>query len=181
MTMKPFHVGLKLLLALGCVAPLTGYTADEAAPRERIGVYDSRAVAVAYAGSPAHEKQLKQLQADHRAAKTAGDMSAVARLEAEGKARQQKAHKQAFSTAPVDDILKEIQPAVQEIQKKAGVTALISKWDAAELKRHAGAERVDVTAQLVDALQPNERQRKSALDIQKHEPISLEQAENIKD
>lgn len=39
---------------------------------------------------------------------------------------------------------------------------------------------MDVTLKLVDAFLPNERQRKSAIEIQKHKPISLEQAEKIK-
>jgi len=63
---------------------------------ERIGVYDSRAIVVAFAGSPTHEKQLRELIAEHQKAKTAGDLDRVARLEAEGKARQVRAHKQAL-------------------------------------------------------------------------------------
>ena len=149
--------------------------------QERIGIYDSRAVAVAFAGSPTHEKQLRALIEEHRNAKEAGDLEKAARLEAEGKAQQVKAHQQAFSTAPVDDILAHITNALPEIQKAAGVTALVSKWDEAGLKKHAGAERVDVTMRLVDALHPKERQRKSAVEIQKRKPISLRQAERIKD
>jgi hypothetical protein len=105
----------------------------------------------------------------------------VARLEAEGKAQQEMAHKQAFSTAPVDDILAHITNSLPEIRKTAGVTAIVSKWDQTQLKRHPGAVTVDVTMKLVDAFQPKERQRKSAIEIQKHKPIPLEQAAHIND
>jgi len=149
--------------------------------KERIGIYDSRAVAIAWAGSPAHEKKLGQLMAEYKKAKDAGDLETVAKLEAEGKAGQARLHKQGFSTAPVDDILAHISTALPEIQKSTGVRAIVSKWDEAGLKQHPGAETVDVTMRLVDALQPNERQRKTAVDIQKSKPISLEQAKKISD
>lgn len=61
------------------------------------------------------------------------------------------------------------------------MTALVSKWDKDGLARYRDAELVDVTMALVDALNPNDRQRKSAIEIQKHEPIPLEKAEGIKD
>jgi hypothetical protein len=49
------------------------------------------------------------------------------------------------------------------------------------LARHKDADLVDVTMILVDAFNPSERQRKGAIAIQEHKPISLEQAERIKD
>ena len=157
--------------------------AQDKAPntQERIGVYDSRAIAVAFAGSPMHEKQIRQLRSEHEKAKEAGALDKVARLEAQGKAWQEKAHKQAFSTEPVDDLLVHITNALPEIQKAAGITTIISKWDKAGLKEHSKAERVDVTLELVDAFQPSERQREYAIEIQKHEPISIEKIEKFRD
>jgi len=149
--------------------------------KERVGIYDSRAIAVAFAGSPAHEEELRPLIEEHKKARETGDLATVAKLEAEGKARQEKLHKQGFSTAPVDDILAHITNSLPEIQKSTGVTAIVSKWDEAELKKHAGAETVDITMRLVDAFQPNARVRKWAIEIQKSKPISIEQAEQIKD
>ena len=58
---------------------------------------------------------------------------------------------------------------------------LLSKWDKDGLARYKDAELVDVTMALVDAFSPGERQRKTVIEIQKHEPIPLEQAEQIKD
>ena len=149
--------------------------------KERIGVYDSRAVAVAYAGSAVHNKSLSVPIAEHQKAKAAGDRKRLAELELEGAARQTLMHKQAFSTAPVDNILEQIKAGLPAIMEKAGVSALVSKWDKDSLAKHPSAELVDVTSALIDAFNPNDRQRKRALEIQKHAPIPFEQAEKIKD
>lgn len=173
---------LAALAVLTLVLPRASL-AQEKSPkaRERIGVYDSRAVAVAFAGSAIQAEQLKDLRAAHQKAKDAGDSREVARLEARGKAWQQKAYQQGFSTAPVDDLLAHITNALPAIQKAAAATALVSKWDEAGLRKHAGAETVDVTMALVEAFHPNERQQKHAIEIQKRKPISLKQASRIKD
>jgi hypothetical protein len=51
----------------------------------------------------------------------------------------------------------------------------------AGLAKHINAEVVDVTMALVEAFKPNERQRKSAITIQQHDPIPLDRAEKIRD
>lgn len=123
---------------------------------------------MAFVGSPIHVKQLNQLKEQHDAAKAAGDTGAKARLEEQAKAQQTRLHQQAFGTADVADILEHLGDAMPGIEKEAGVTIFVSKWNAAELQNHEGGERVDVTMPLVDALKPTERQRRSAIEIQKH-------------
>lgn len=150
-------------------------------PKERVGVYDSRAVAVAYCGSTLHNKSMSTLMAEFEKAKAAGDRKRIAELKAEGAAGQKLMHMQGFSTASVDDILDRIKERLPAIKEQAGVTALVSKWDKPGLAKYKDAEVVDVTMALVDAFSPNDRQRKSAIEIQNHDPIPLEQAEKIKD
>jgi hypothetical protein len=149
--------------------------------RVRVGTYDSRSVAVAFAGSAPFNQWMSGLTAEHERAKAAGDQTRVAELEAEGQARQRSLHQQGFSTAPVDDILARIKDKLPAIRAKAGVEALVSEWDAAGLAKHRDAERVDVTMALIDAFNPSERQRKSAIEIRKHKPIPLKQAADIDD
>lgn len=146
-----------------------------------VGVYDSRAVAVAFVGTTAFNAWMGELQDEMDKAKSEGDKKKIKELKAEGKARQNQLHKQGFSTAPVDDLLIHIQDKLPEILKAANVEVLVSKWDEAALANYASSEHVDVTMVLVDAFQPNERQRQSAVEIQKHSPISLEQAEKMDD
>lgn len=147
----------------------------------RIGVYDSRAIAVAWARTKSFNDWMGSLQADYQKAKEAGDQKKVSDLEAEAQERQQRLHLQAFSTAPVDYILVYIDASLPEIKQNAGVTMLVSKWDNETLANYPSAELVDVTLALVDAFHPSEAQRQSAIQIQESEPIPLEEAEQIKD
>jgi len=148
---------------------------------ERVGVYDSRAIPIAFAGSPTYKQWRSGLDAEYQKAKAEGNQKRVEEMEAEGAARQKLMHKQGFSTAPVDNILEHIKDRLPAVKQKAGVSVLVSKWDKKTLAKYPSAELVDVTPELIDAFDPNERQRKSAIAIQKHKPISLKQAENIKD
>lgn len=146
---------------------------------QRIGIYDSRAVAVAFSGSAAFQEWMKPIKADRDRAKAAGDEQRLKEIDAEMRAHQKLAHKQAFSTAPVDNLLKHIERRMENIKAKAGVGAIISKWDIAAVETFSSAEKIDVTMLLVDEFHPNDRQRKSAVEIQKQKPITLKEAENI--
>jgi hypothetical protein len=148
---------------------------------DRIGVYDSRSIAVAWAGTESYNDVMKSLQAEWQQAKAAGDQKRLEEVEAEAEAQQRLLHLQVFSTAPVDDILAHIEDSLADIKEEAGVTLLVSKWDAETLARYPSAEQIDVTMMLVDALHPNEQQRQTAITIQEQEPIPLDQAEQIKD
>ena len=167
-----------LLVIAGATTGLAGPGAGDDESTPRIGVYDSRAVAVAFTGSQVYEetrgKALRAMMAEHRKAEATGDKETMRELEAEGERQQQRAHRQGFGTAPVDDILKLIEDKLPAIRKEAKVSALFSRWDDEALARYPNAERIDVTLPLIDAFQPNERQRKSALEIRNHAPVSAE-------
>lgn len=145
---------------------------------KRIGTYDSRAIAVAFVGSEAYKKTGGKLLAskmeEHKRAKEEGDQKKVEEIEAWGKAQQELLHKQGLSTASVDDILAHISDQLPGIKKQADVELLVSKWDEKTLGEHKAAERVDVTMRLIEAFKPNEKQKKSAIEIQKHEPVPLD-------
>lgn len=171
--MKPLGLSRRTLAAGACsvfmLLARPGWGQTAAAP-QRIGVYDSRAVAVAYGGSAFKDQRLQALKARHQQAQQAGDTAAMARLQAEGRAWQAQLHQQAFGTAPVDDILLHIAAELPAIQQAAGVTRLVSRWNRAELDKLAHAEQVDLTMALVDALHPTAKQRKYAQDIQAQPP-----------
>ena len=169
-----------LIAAIG--SPQAGFAQETGArAKARVGIYDSRAVAVAFAGSAAFNRWLGDLKAEHEKSKSSGDQKRVAELEAEGAASQRLLHMQGFSTAPVTNILDQIKDKLPALKGKAGVSVLVSKWDKDGLARYKEAALVDVTMALVDAFSPNERQRQSAIAIQEQKPISLDQAERIKD
>ena len=138
---------------------------------QKLGVYDSRAVAVAFVGTRIFNDYLEGLMARHKQAKADGDSAKVAQLEAEGQGRQEKIHRQSFGTDPVDDILEHIRDEMNEIAKQAGVVAIASKWDKEALAEYEHAERVDVTMDLVGKLRPNQRQLGFVKEIMKKQPL----------
>ena len=172
MTIRTAYPARRLWLVLALLAPLlTALRAQAVDAVPRIGVYDSRAVAMAYAGSSYHRQKMDDLKARHQLAVQAGDQQAAARLQAEVKAWQSALHRQGFGTAPVDDLLEHIQAELPRIQQEAGVSHLVSKWDLLALARHPLAERIDLTMQLVDAFAPTAGQRQHAIDIQRKAPV----------
>ncbi len=170
--MKAFASSLLFAaLAVGFGADRAVAAPDSAATGGlRIGVYDSRAIAVAYVGSPVHEQRLAAATAERRKAREVRDAAAVPRIEAEGQAQQKHLHRQAFGKEPVDDILAQIPAEVAAVRKAHDIAVLVSKWDEAALAAQRGRETVDVTEALVDALRPNVRQRQRALAIRSNPP-----------
>ena len=177
---------------LGCLSVLASCThqgvVSQTKPggtRTRVGVYDSRSIAIAFVGSAVYKatdgKVLADLKAEYDKAKAEGDRDRMAELEAKGKGQQALLHKQGFSTAPVDGMLAHVKDQMADIAEDEGVEAIVSMWDKEALARYDGAELVDVTMPLVDAFKPNDRQRESAIEIREHPPISLKQAEKIED
>jgi len=146
-----------------------------------VGTYDSRAVAVAYAGSSFCRKYLLGLHKRHKAAKAAGDKKEMAKVEAEAKEHQKQLHMQGFSTAPVDDLLLYIKESLPDIKKKAEVNVIVSKWDKKSLNKYKNAKKKDITMLLVTAYKPNARTINIIKQIQTKKPVPLKQAENIKD
>jgi hypothetical protein len=116
---------------------------------------------------------MNDLTAQMKRAHEAGDTNKISQLETAGREWQSNLKRQGFGTDPVDDILAEIASNLPKIQQAAGVTSLVSKWNKAELDRHPKAARIDVTAELVDAFQPNDTQRKRAIEIQQIKPQKI--------
>jgi hypothetical protein len=175
---------LLLIARIGC-ADTPSEREDAIAPANRIGTYDSRAVAVAFVGSEVYQatagKKLADMTAEYKKAEAAGDEQRVKELRAWGEAQQALLHRQGFGTAPVDDILRHIGDQLPKIKKEAGVDLLLSKWDEKALSEHEKSDRVDVTMRLIEAFKPNEKQKKSAIEIQKHEPVLVEKMKEVKD
>ena len=178
-TMFSVLCGLGCLWFGGGTVAMAGDAAATNAAPVRVGIYDSRAVAFAWFWSAPVQHQLQEQMAAARAAKQAGDMARFKELGDALRQTQDRIHRQGFSTAPVDDALSAIKDRIPEIEKQADVSALISKWDEAELKKHPKAEQVDVTGQLVREFNPTEKQLKMIADIQKQKPLSLEKCDDL--
>jgi hypothetical protein len=158
------------LAVLGCRQP-AGPGPGAPTVTQRIGVYDSRAIAVASVGSEYYAHHIQPLEDAFRKAKSEGNAELIKELEPKVWARRKETHRQAFGTAPVDNILVYIKDQIPAIAAEAGVGPIVSKWDSDTLSKYKAAQRVDVTMRLVKAFKPNQRQFKHAVEIQKHTPV----------
>lgn len=135
----------------------------------RVGTYDSRAIAVAYARSPMMREEIARLTQEHDKAKAANDEKRIKELEADGSARQAQFHQQAFSTGSVVAILDKIKPELQAVALQAGVSVIVSKWEIVYDNR--SVEYVDVTSLLVEKFSPTPEVLKIIEKLRRHDPI----------
>jgi hypothetical protein len=145
----------------------------------RVGVYDSRCVAVACGPTEQFTKPLRDKMKEMEKAKAAGDGQKIKELEAWGQQWQQKAHLITFGTAPVQQFLEPVKDKLPEVAQQAGVDIIVSKWQIDYQVKDA--ELVDVTDAIVALYQPNEKTLKTVEALKKHKPMSEEDVLKIKD
>lgn len=136
----------------------------------RIGIYDSRAIAVAYARSEYFNSILEDLKTEFEKAKEMDDEELVQLLDAKGQAMQDVLHKQGFSTMSVDNILELIN--IQEIADMAEVDLIICKWDIVFEK--PDLEYIDVTHYFVQFFSPDSETQYILDELKETEPVPLE-------
>lgn len=174
--MTSFRMNLPVVIAaLAMLAMQSTDAAVQPSPRPseatvRVGVFDSRAVAIAYYRSEEFKALLANLHAEHGKAKAAGDDKRAKQLENRGRALNELAHKQGFGTGSVHGILAKIQDDLAVAAKAANVDVIVSKWDIAFQRQ--GATFVDVTDRIVKPFHPNEATLKVIHDIRKKQPVS---------
>jgi hypothetical protein len=168
--MKRTTILVAAIVAVCCLGAWTKAQNDAPSPaagKLRVGTYDSRAIAVAYAASafnPVAEKMK-----EHAAAKAAGDAAKVAELEAWGETHQRMLHFQGFGRVPVKDLLEHVRAGVTQIAADERLAIVTMDCDFAG----ADVEVVDVTEQLVELFKPTERTREMARKVRAAQPVSL--------
>lgn len=137
----------------------------------RIGVYDSRAIAVAAVRSTkaAIQDDIRDLQRQLHEAEAAGDQKRAGQIKARGKNLQTVKHLQAFSNAPVDEYIARLSDQLPQIARENGVAAIVAKLDF----QSDEVEVVDVTDALVQAFSPDEKTMKMIEDLRQHKPVEM--------
>jgi len=125
--------------------------APPSAGKVRLGTYDSRAIAVAYAHSRFCTEP-KTLMEDLKKAEAAGDTKKLEELKKRGPKLQDHLHRQGFGREPVDDILVHIKDSFPDVCKEAGVDAIVS----GVVHAIPAVKTVDVTNRLVKRFEPSE-------------------------
>lgn len=165
------------------IAALTGAVAAQAtapgpspadAPKVRIGVFDSRMVALAYYNTDEHRTFVRDLSAQLQAARSANETAKVAELEFRGPALQNLMHYQVFSSASIPNVLEKLAPVLPKVAADARVSIIVSKWDVAF--RDPSVEYVDVTDALVARFNPSDNVQKWVASGKAKDPIPLLEA-----
>lgn len=146
---------------------------------ERIGIFDSRAVAYAYFWSEAGTLQRARLVADVGAAKQTGDAPTLRAAEAALRDYDGRMHLAVFSTAPASDALTALNDHLPAVLAEAGVSRLISRWDGPALAAAGDATQVDLTARLVAVFKLPTAKLNVIEEIIRGKPIPLERAEAL--
>jgi hypothetical protein len=164
--------GLLAAIAFGTSGCATA-TAQTQTNKMRVGVYDSRAVAVAWANSTEFKDAMKSIEVDHQKAKDVKDEKRAKKIESQMQLLQRHAHEQGFSTGSVLPIMTKVQDSLPAIAKQAEVTIIVSKW---ELNyRTDDVELVDVTDKIVARFHVSEHGLKWSQQIQQKPPLPIEQ------
>lgn len=168
------------VLSLGAVYVANSVQRVQAAEKKkllRVGVYDSRGVAIAYAHSHFNEARYQKMKAQLDAAEAAGDEQAINELKAAGKQDQAQKHLQGFGTAPVHEYLELVKDQIAAVADEAGVDMIVSKWECDYLA--ADAEVVDVTMALAKLFEPREKAYQWIEQMKDKKPIPHEELERL--
>lgn len=161
---------LAVLIALGLGTTLgVGQTKGDApgAGKVRIGTYDNRSIAVAYAASKYNP--VKEKTAAYKRAKDAGDRDTAKEFEAWGERFQRQLNFQGFGRVPVGDLLEPVTDRVRDLAQRRGLAAISMGCDYAD----ADVELVDVTEDLVKLYDPSEKTLATARQIRAAKPMDV--------
>jgi hypothetical protein len=163
-----------MFLATSATA-LCGLLGNQALAQEkrlRVGIFDSRAIAIAAINSPGWKKTMDAVQADYQKAKAAGDETRMKEIKAKMQTKQRRQHEQGFSTGSVQNLLAPVKSELAGVAKSAGVDLIVSKWELAF--QSPGIETVDVTSQIVKLYNPSTKALKWIDDIGNKQPIPID-------
>jgi Skp family chaperone for outer membrane proteins len=165
---------IAVFILLVCVAtPALAQTAV------RVGIFDSRGIAIAHAQSPAFGQEIQQLRAQFQQAKTDKNETLAAALETKGQTLQALLHLQGFSIGSVSEILAKFTDAVAAVAKEAKVSAIVSQYEL--VYQGPDIETVDVTEALVKKINDSPKVVANLGELKNHKPLPMLDALSLRD
>ena len=137
----------------------------------RIGVFNTRAITVAYARSGIFNEKIAKIVTEANKAKANGNDKVYKQLDAELKMQQDKMHWQVYGNLGIDDILMHVRPSYQKIAAQAGVAAIAENV----VYSDPGTEIVDVTEMVAEEFKPDKKTKEMMQEIIKKPVLSFEQ------
>lgn len=137
--------------------------------KHRVGVYDNRAIAVAFAHSRLKGEGMTQWKARYDKAERDGDEKEMARVKQAMDRMQWLTHRQGFGRASVDEAMSHVKGQLAEVAKQANVDLIVWNPDFVG----DSVETVDLTDQIVALFDPNERVLDIVASLKKSEPVEV--------
>ncbi len=158
------------VVALVAGRKVAGLRADSSAAPIRIGVFQARAVALAYWRSDAGLKEINDLVSKAKAARqNGGDTTQLRALENQCQAMQDHVMAEAFGNAPIDDVMRKLQNVLPDVAQQNNVVAIVPQV----AFKAEGVETVDVTDQLSMTFKPTPRTCSMMRDLVTHPCVPL--------
>jgi hypothetical protein len=171
---KSVFAGVSILAVCAMLLAL-----QPAPAKVRVGTFDSRAVAIAYARSAMFAPIMKEWKDKYEKAKAEKNEAVIKECEAWGPNYHKLQMLQGFSVASVTDIMEKVKDQLPKAAQEAGVDILVSKWELAY--QNPSIEVVDVTPHLVKLFNPGEQTLKIIEELSKQPPIPLYEALQMKE
>lgn len=166
--MKSFAL-TAVLGSLALLVPPQRATVPAAAAPPRVGVYDPRGVAIAYAGSKWNAEVLAAARKEFDEAKQKGAAEQTAAIEARMRARQEQFHQMGFGRADVSSLLDPVRDRLPALADAAGVDVIVDRFEV-DWQR-PGVELVNVTEAVAKLYGVDERTLGWVRDLQAKEPL----------
>ena len=138
----------------------------------RIGVFDSRAVAVAYYNSDFsnnYRQIFQSLATQMQEAKSKDDKEAIAKIEREATLRQAILHEQGFGTGSVINITETVKDSLIKLANEENLSAIVSKWEISFSNNNV--ELIDITEKIVHFFDPNDQMKDMVKEIMQTEVV----------
>ncbi len=157
-------------LAAAVVLPMAARAASGSV---RIGTYDNRVIAIAYAQAgyiPVAEKT-----AEYDRAEAAGDTATMREIDDFMSALQRKLHRQGFGRVPVDDLLEPVALQIPSLAADLGLHAIVWICDYAG----EGVEVVDVSEELARLYVSSEDAAELCREVIPVAPVDLDEIDHV--
>jgi len=137
--------------------------------KPRIGIYDSRGVAVAYYQSSHHQEDLNKLLAEYNEAKGIGDTVLARKLNDRVGVLQMIAHDKGFGKGTVTNILDRFNKEMDALANAEKVIFIVSKWEI--YSADEDLEFVDLTEKVAAIVNPSDNVKKFIKELENHAPL----------
>jgi Skp family chaperone for outer membrane proteins len=169
MSLSRYLSGAIILVVLVSLCILGCSSNSSAQTKQRIGIFDSRSVAIVYANSKFFKSPYPEIKKRMEAAKEKNDTKEIAKIEYEAKLHQAILHDQGFGKGSVNTITDLYKDKIAAIAKAENLSAVVSKWEV--VYSNPDIELIDITDKIAAFFEPSDKMKETIKEVPQHEPV----------